>query len=119
MRFSRRELGELFIDVLALRPVALGVVVADEGSANVAVLGTGDDIFDATVAPVEAGHGGEGADAFFAQVFIEEILAVHVGEVGVLGEAAEGGFGGGAAILAIVVFISGAAAELVVGGEDE
>src|SRR2546430_3213951 len=108
MRFSRRELGELLVNALALGPVALGIVVADEGALDVAMLGSGDDVFDATVAPVEAGHGGEGADAFFAQIFIEEILAVHVGEVGVLGEAAEGFFGGGAAILAIVVFICGA-----------
>src|SRR5205814_1655428 len=119
MRFSRRELGELLVNALALGPVALGIVVADEGALDVAVLRAGDDVFDATVAPVEAGHWGEGADAFFAEIFVEEILAVDVGEVGVLGEAAERFFGGGAALLAIAVFIRGAAAELVVGGEDE
>src|SRR6266566_195556 len=70
------------------------------------------------MAPVEAGHGGEGADAFFSKILVEEILAVYVGEVDVLAEGAEGGFSALAALLARVVLV-GAAAELVVGGEEE
>jgi hypothetical protein len=119
MGFSGREMGELFIDTLPLGPVALRVVVANERALDVAVLRAGDDILDTTVAPIEAGHGGKGADAFFAKVFIQKILAVHVGEVGVLAEAAKRGFGVSAALLAVGPGISGGAADFMIGGEDE
>src|SRR5262249_11241633 len=73
--------AKLAVDVDALLPRALRVVVADVSALDVALDGAVNHILNAAMTPIEAGEGRERTDALLAEVFVQKILAVDIGDI--------------------------------------
>src|SRR5688572_15915029 len=113
-----RRLFQLAVHDELLAPLAVGVVVADEGVLDAARERPADDVLDAAVAPVHLRNRRGGADALLAQVLGDAVLAVEIAEVRALAMALQPLLGGHALALTLVGRV-GPVAELVVGAEDE
>src|SRR4051794_6000654 len=109
---------KLTVHLHPLAPEALGVVVADESVADIALPHSVQDVFDAAMPPIDARNARAPADSGQTFVFRQKILAIKVGHVHVLAILQQAALGLEALLLAIVGGV-GAVTQFMIGAEDE